>query len=213
MRFRMRHNGHQHEPAVVVPDAPAPVAEAAPEEASATPTPIPAPFAARAGFHAPLKTQMSGSDVRTERVAKVLRGEIDDLRKSLAAYQDVQDDLTELDLDAVAENPDAAAALPPGVLVRALLQARDENRKLAKRASKQRDRIEKIEARLRELKLERAWYRGRLETLEDVIAALHGNIQDLRAHRDALPAPAGPGPRALHPAAPLLDASSRDTRA
>ncbi|MCC7364626.1 MAG: hypothetical protein IT303_09655 [Dehalococcoidia bacterium] len=218
MRFRLRANGHQLEPtAVAAPVEPAtapavdePAAAPAATVEPAAAAPIPAPFAARPGAHAALKTQMSGSDVRTERVARQIRGEIDELRQSVAAFRETPDEMTALDLDAVAESPDAAAALPPALLVRALVEARDRNARLEKQLAKRRDRIERLEERVRELKQERAFLRGRMETFDDVIAALHANIQDLRLHRDALPAgDPRPGPRALHGAPGLIEPAAR----
>ncbi|MGE5596615.1 MAG: hypothetical protein ACM3S1_11350, partial [Hyphomicrobiales bacterium] len=154
------------------------------------------------GFHMALKTQLTGSDARAERLVRQVRSELEDLRQSITRIREIPEALTELDLAAVAADPDAAAALPPGLLVRALIEARERNNRLEKRIAKQRDRIERLEEKVRDLKQERAWLRGRMETFEDVIAALHANIEDLRLHRDsaralgigaespALPAPA-----------------------
>lgn len=186
MRFRMRQNSTHHaNGAVVEPPPAAPVAEPIATPSAST-DPLPAPFAARpGGFHGPMKTQVSGSEVRTERIVRQVRSEIDELRQSMARIREFPDELTGLDLAAVAANPDAAAALPPALLVRALVEAHDREARLERRVRKQRDRIERLEEKVRNLKQERAYSRGRQATLEDVIAALHANLQDLRLFRDA----------------------------
>lgn len=181
MRFRMRQNTTNHANGAVVEPPTAP-AVAAPIAAA---DPLPAPFAARpGGFHGPMKTQVSGSEVRTERFVRQVRSEIDELRQSMAHIREFPNDLAGLDLAAVAANPDAAAALPPALLVRALVEAHDREARLERRARKQRDRIERLEEKVRSLKQERAYSRGRQATLEEVIAALHANLQDLRLFRD-----------------------------
>lgn len=171
MRFRMRPSSTE-----------APPAPAA-ESSNPVATPIPAPFASHPGMHRPMKTQMSGADVRTERFVRQVRGELDELRASISHMREIPEELTGLDLDAVAANPEAAATLPPALLVRALVESRDHARRLEKRVAKQRDKIERLEEKVRDLKQERAWVRGRQETLDEVIAALHANLQDLRAFR------------------------------
>ena len=162
------------------------VAEPVPPPAPSTPVAAgPAPggmLAAR--LHAPLKTQQSSSDVRTERLFRKVRAEVDDLRSTIDALHAVPEELTMLDLDEVAAHPDAAAALPPVILVRALLEARSHNRRLLRRLGKSESRNGRLSASVRKLKQERAFNRGRTQTLDDVIATLHGNLQDLRLHRD-----------------------------
>ena len=170
----------------------APVAVAEPIPTPTPPTPVPAAAPAPVGMlaarlHAPLKTQQSSSDVRTERLFRKVRAEVDELRTTLDAFNAVPEELTMLDLDEVAAHPDAAAALPPVILVRALLEARTNNRRLLKRLGKSESRNGRLSASIRKLKQDRAFNRGRLQTLDDVIASLHGNLQDLRLQRDHLP--------------------------
>lgn len=204
MRFRMRHNG-EHSGAA--PAAPIPAANGADASASHPAPPAvaqPGPLSLRFN-QGPLKSQMSASDVRTDRVARQIRAEIDGLRASVALFQATPGDFTRIDPAAVAADPDAAAALPPALLVAAIVEADRQQQRFAARLAKQRARIEKLEARVRELKQERAWLRGRQQTLDEVIGALHANIEDLRLHRDALPAP-DRTQRALHqPGHGLLD--------
>ena len=190
MRFRMRPSAQDD-----AAPAPAPVLETPKTDA---PAPIQAPFAAHPNaFHRPLKTQMSGADVRTERFVRQVRGELDELGASIAPMREIPEELTGLDIDAVASNPEAAATLPPALLVRALVEARDHGRRLEKRVAKQRDRIERLEEKVRDLKQERAWVRGRQETLDEVIAALHANLEDLRSFRGPLQLEEGPEHPAL----------------
>lgn len=198
MRFRMRpkgtHKQHgvdhasavaQAEPTVAEPTAPVPPPPAAPS---------PMVAARLAAGHGPMKSQATGSDARAERLVRQVRNEVDELRQALGHIREVPGDLTALDLEAVANDPGAAANLSPVLLVRALLGQRERNARLEKKLAKQRDRIEQLEDRVRDLKQERAWQRGRLSTLDEVIAALHANLADLRFHRDGheLEAPAPP---------------------
>ena len=87
---------------------------------------------------------------------------------------------------AIAGNPETALALPPSILVRAVVSAEAENRRLRKRARKDQARQRKLRERLQELQLSEAARQSRLQTLEDVIGALHGNLTDLRQEREFL---------------------------
>ena len=154
-------------------------------------TPEPSMLTAR--MHAPLKSQFSSSDVRTDRLFRKVRLEVDELRSTLDALHTVPEEFTMLDLDEVAAHPDAAAALPPALLVRALLESRTQNRRLLKRLGRSESRNGRLSARVHQLKTDRAFTRGRLRTLDEVIATLHGNLEDLRQQRELL-APAAPAP-------------------
>lgn len=218
MRFRMRHNRPESTPANEPAAAPVAIAEppAAPAWDPAPPATVSAPAAAAAvPAHAPvppsianrlagvpMRSQMSGGDVRAERLVKQVRGEVDELRATLATLTAGPGDLSTLDYDAVAANPAAAALLPPATLVAAITELHGRNRKLARKSEKLEARLEALEAKARDLKQDRAWARGRLDTLAEVIEALHANIEDLRHHRDNTRALAAPAvaPRALRAA-------------
>jgi small-conductance mechanosensitive channel len=194
-----KQNGVEHATAIAEPERPA----VAPAEPVAPPEPPPVVpsslvLARLAGGHGPMKSQATGSDARAERLVRQVRGELDELREAIGRIRGVPEELTALDLEAVADDPEAAATLPPVLLVRALLEQRERNRRLEKRLAKQRGRIEQLEDRVRDLKQERAWQRGRLTTLDDVIAALHANLTDFRLQRDTHEVEA--------PARPALDA-------
>ena len=168
------------------------------------PETAPAPIAEiaqiRDRLHGPLRQQATGGDVRAERLFKKIRGEVDELRATLDAIHDVSEELTELDLDAVAEHPEAAVQLPAAVLVKGLIAAREEQLRLRRRARKIRVRNGKLSAEVRELRQERSYFRGRMLTFEEVIAALHANIEDLRIGRDSHQAIGPPAaPRVLRP--------------
>jgi hypothetical protein len=134
----------------------------------------------------PLKGQMTGSDARAERLVRQVRQDVERLQATLTQLGDEQSDLYEVDAAAVAANPDAAVTLPPAVLVRALIAADEENRGLRKRIAKSRVREQKLKEQLHRMEIEEAARGSRLETLEDVLAALHGNLQDLREEREFL---------------------------
>jgi len=218
MRFRMRHHRPESTPANEPAAAPIAIAEppAAPAWDPAPPATVSAPAAAAAvPAHAPvppsianrlagvpMRSQMSGGDVRAERLVKQVRGEVDELRATLATLTAGPGDLSTLDYDAVAANPAAAALLPPATLVAAITELHGRNRKLARKSEKLEARLEALETKVRDLKQDRAWARGRLDTLAEVIEALHANIEDLRHHRDNTRALAAPAvaPRALRAA-------------
>lgn len=184
-------------PAAPAPPAAAVVPEPAPAPAHA---PVPPSIASRLAG-SPMRSQLSGGDVRAERMVKQIRGEVEDLRGTLAALSAAPGDLETLDIDAVVASPSAAALLPPATLVAAITALHDRNRRLSRKNAKLEARLEALDAKVRDLKQDRAWARGRLDTLAEVIEALHANIEDLRHHRDntrAVTPP--PAPRALRAA-------------
>lgn len=133
-----------------------------------------------------LRGQMSSSDARAERLVRQVRTDVSALQETLAALAQEHDEMLEVDPASVAKNPEAALALAPAVLVRAVISAEAENRRLRKRARKAFEREQKMRARLQELQLSEAARVSRLQTLEDVIGALHGNLTDLRQEREFL---------------------------
>ncbi len=161
----------------------------------------------------PMKGQATGSDARAERFYREVRAEVDDLRRTLSRVRELDEELTELDLDAVTANPEGAAALPPAVLVRALVESHRASGRLQRRLARSRDRVVRLENRIRDLKQERAYESGRLETLDRVIAALHANLEDLRLARDneAPRVEAPPEPRVLRSASQTPALEPRNT--
>lgn len=182
MRFRVRHNGG-HKPS----SEPAPSAQVEAPVANGTPPASDVALLERrlAGGHAPMKSQATGGDARAERLVRQVQNEVAELREALGTMRPPPTDLTVLDLDAVAKDPEAAAKLPSQLLVRALVDQHERNATLKRQLEERRKRIDELENRVRELEQECAWSRGRLQTLDDVIAALHANLQDLRLHRDS----------------------------
>lgn len=191
MRFPLRRQ--QTDELANVPEAPA---QAAPD---------PIPFPAQAGVIDPnagtwdellrqkpgvgsprMRAQMTSSDARAERLVRQVRTEVAALQKTLASLAEEHDEMLEVDPASVAKNPEAALTLPPAVLVRAVVSAETENRKLRKRAQKVQARQRQLRERLHELQLSEAARASRMQTLEDVISALHGNLQDLRKDREYL---------------------------
>lgn len=180
MRFRMRQSQpHENGKAATNGHAPTPA-----EPAGTVPPDLSAFFTSRAG--GPLKSQATGSDLRAERLVRQVRGEVEDLRRALRSLQDAPEQMTELDVDAVAANPEGACALPPALLVRALVQMRERQARLERQNAGLRRKIDTARARGRALKRERAFLRGRMQTFDDVLGALHANLVDLRAQRDAM---------------------------
>jgi hypothetical protein len=183
MRFPLRKSSPQEPPPPEAPAAPPPIPFPAGHDAPGTWDELlqpPRPAAA------PLKGQASAADARAERLIRQVRKDLDRLQASLDRLAVEQADLLAVDPAAAAAAPEAAAALPPPALVRALVALHEENRALRKqlrKARKQRDRALQL---ARSLELTAAGRDARLAALEEVIAALHGNLQDLRQHRDLL---------------------------
>jgi hypothetical protein len=162
--------------------------------------------------HLPLKEQASGTDARAERFFRQIRAEVNELKKQIGQRPEVDHQFAELDIEAVAANPADAALLPPEVLVKALVDVHRENVRLNRRLEKARDRNARLQERIREIKQARAYERGRLETLDRVIAALHANLEDLRLARDS-ESPRVDGraePRVLRPAPDALPAAENE---
>ena len=179
------------------PAAPEPPAEdfgGIPEflfKAEAPPPPAEAPRP----FTLPLRSQATAADSRADRLVRQIRGEVEQLREALDSLVSEQDEMVEVDPASVVANPDAAATLPPAVLVRAIVSTHGENSRLKKRLSKQGHREANLRKRYNELKLEDVARRSRLDTLEEVLAALHANLQDLRLERDTQRFLAEPAPQ------------------
>ncbi len=137
-----------------------------------------------APFPLPLRGQATGSDARAERLIRQIRSEVEDLRQTLDEMATAQEDMVTIDLDAVIADPEAAAALPPAVLVRGLISAVERIAALSNEITTVNAAVKRLETLNHDLELEHSFNRGRLETLDEVIAALHGNLQDLRYERD-----------------------------
>jgi hypothetical protein len=180
------------------PETPRPPAAAATNGATGT---APAPVAAATGpRHLPLKEQASGSDARAERYFRQVRSEVDELRKAITERKIVDHQFADLDVAAVAANPEAAALIPSEVLVKAIIDLHEANERQGRRIEKLRAKNERLAERLQDLKRDRAFERGRLQTLDAVISALHANLEDLRFARDGELPLAGPRePRVLRP--------------
>lgn len=134
----------------------------------------------------PLKTQLSSSDARTDRLVRQLRSEIDAIRSTLDEIAEGHDEMLELDAAAVAGDPAAAASLPPPLLVRTIIRLENERQALAEEAREKTNLLRALGDQHQDLQLRETATRARLETLEDVIAALHANLEDLRLARSLL---------------------------
>jgi DNA repair exonuclease SbcCD ATPase subunit len=143
-----------------------------------------APEAPPAAFNLPLKGQFTGADARADRLIKQIRGEVEGLRQTLEQLSIESSELLEIDIAAALADPETAATLPPPALVRALVSEAERADDLADKLAAERDRTRRLRARVRKLRLEQATNNAKLDTLSEVIAALHGNIEDLRGQRE-----------------------------
>jgi transcriptional accessory protein Tex/SPT6 len=115
-----------------------------------------------------------------------VRSDVERLQQVLDALSAEQGEMMDVDPGAITANPDAAATLAPSLLVRAVVSAETENRRLKKRLAKARQREQQMHGRLQQMEVAEAMRKARLDTLEDVLAALHANLQDLRQEREFL---------------------------
>lgn len=182
--------------------APAPAPAPAPE------VPLVTPIAQSPLVNIPLRSQVTGSDSRADRLVRHVRNEVEALKKTLDDISSDRDELLELDLDALLADPEHALTLPPAVLVRALVELGEENRRLEKRGARQREKAAKVTRKLRDLEREDAGRRARLASFEEVLAALHANLEDLRYERDHVRLGAPAAPQALRPGAGQLPQAS-----
>jgi hypothetical protein len=167
----------------------------APPEAGMTAPPPPFP-----SFTNGLRSQATGGDARAERLVRAVRLELEDLKQAVDSWGESRDDMLEIDLEAVRADPAAAATIPAGALVRGLVSAADRISELEHDLASSERQLVALREELARLQEEHSYVRGRTETLHDVIAALHGNLDDLRAERERssrLPSPEPP--RALRP--------------
>ena len=133
--------------------------------------------------HRPFKGQATGSDARAERMFRTVKGEIDELRRTIDIIGAGQEEILEVSPAAVAENPSVAATLAPVVLVRSLVTAAHTQERLERAVAEREEELNRLRAELSRLREEHAHQSGRLQTLDDVIAALHENLEDLRGER------------------------------
>ncbi len=172
------------------PEAPAaPVEPPAlpPAPSAVTPGPLPASVHTAlpgAGPQIPLKGQSTATDARAERLVRAVRGEVEELRETLDQLASDRAEFLEADLAAIVADPEGAASLPAPVLVRALLMATERNDELEAAFERKARLASKLKAQLRDVRIEQASAKGRLETLEEVIAAMHANLEDLRSERE-----------------------------
>jgi signal peptidase len=119
-------------PVASVVEAPAPpLASVEPPAPRAVP---PAPPALAAlpgpGPQIPLRGQSTSTDARAERLVRVIRSEVEELRETLDQLANDRADFLEADLAAIIADSHGAASLPAPVLVRALLMANERNEEL-----------------------------------------------------------------------------------
>jgi hypothetical protein len=131
-----------------------------------------------------LRAQATASDARADRLIRQIRAEVESLRAALDEMTTAQEDMVALDLDSVIADPAAAAGIPPAVLVRGLVTAGEKISALTAEMAQVNESVNRLQSLNHQLEVEHSFNRGRLETLDEVVAALHANLQDLRYERD-----------------------------
>jgi hypothetical protein len=138
-----------------------------------------------------LKGQATTLDARAERLVKHVRTELDGIRETLDLIGAGQDEMLEVTPASVAENPTVAATLAPVVLVRSMITAHARQQDLEQQLAELTAQFVATKHELTTMREQHAGQGGRVATLDQVIAALHENLQDLRAERKNW---LGPGP-------------------
>lgn len=142
-----------------------------------------------------LRGQATASDARAERLVRRVRDELDQLRETLAGQSGARDVLLTVSAADVAANPEVAESIDPTILVRSLVAAAATEQELRGRLASRDAEVSALRHQLTEIREGHARDAGRLETLEQVLAALHDNLEDLRTQR-AFVTP-GPAPERL----------------
>ncbi len=129
------------------------------------------------------KGQATALDARAERLVQHVRSEVEGLRESLDLIGAGQEEMLEVTPASVAENPSVAATLAPMVLVRSLISAGRRERDLEEQLAEVTAHMTAIQHEVATMREDHAGQGGRMETLDQVIEALHENLRDLRAER------------------------------
>lgn len=131
-----------------------------------------------------LKGQASAYDARAERLVLGIRAEVEELRDAVAVRQQVEESVMRVDAAALMAQPGLVGAVPPMLLARLIDDMRAQVGQLEDALSQRTRDFERLQADYADLQRDHAGALSRLDTLQDVIAALHANLQDLRAARD-----------------------------
>ncbi len=145
-----------------------------------------------------LKGQASTLDSRAELLVKHVRSELDGIRETLDLIGAGQDEMLEVTPASVAANPTVAATLAPVVPVRSMITAHSRQQELEQQLAELTAQFVATKHELSTMREQHAGQGGRVDTLDQVIAALHENLQDLRAERKSWLSP-GPEVKALPP--------------
>lgn len=131
-----------------------------------------------------LREQSTSADAQAGRLVRQVRDEVEQLKNTLESLTFDRDEMFELDIEALVADPEHATTLPPAVLVRAVVEAAEEAKGLREKLQAEQEKRLKLQRRMRELRRADAARQARLDALEQVIAALHANLEDLRLERD-----------------------------
>jgi septal ring factor EnvC (AmiA/AmiB activator) len=145
--------------------------------ANANPQPEPIPFR-------DLKGQASAYDARAERLVLGIRAEVEELRDAVMVRQQVEESVMRVDAASLLAHPNLVGAVPPMLLARLLDDMRAQVGELENALAQRTHELDRLQSEHANLQREHASTNSRTETLQDVIAALHANLQDLRAARD-----------------------------
>lgn len=137
------------------------------------------------------KGQLTGQDARAERLVLGVRSEVSELRNYIASLREHAGEAFAIDLESVIADPALAVTIPPRLFLDELLRQRDQVRQLEAALAETATELANARDENHEMSLRLAVADARRETLGDVIAALHANLEDLRALRSYMVAPPG----------------------
>lgn len=145
------------------------------------------------------KGQLTGQDARAERLVLGVRSEVSELRNYIASLREHAGEAFAIDLESVIADPALAVTIPPRLFLDELLRQRDQVRSLEDALAETATALADARTENHELSLRLAVADVRRETLGDVIAALHANLEDLRAMRIQAIAPQQAAPQVPGP--------------
>jgi len=185
--FRIRRGSNTEKASIapVVADPAPPATEAA----------VPVPPADPLPFRQ--KSQLTGQDARAERLVLGVRSEVSELREYVSALRERAGEAFALDIESVIADPALAVTIPPRLFLDEILRQRERIHELDAALAALNAELQKALDADHDASLRLAVSEARRETLGEVIAALHANLEDLRALRVPAAAPTahitGPG--------------------
>lgn len=108
------------------------------------------------------------------------RGTANDASSPAVTDRDPSDHLVAEVLMMVGRDPKSAESLPAGVLLRSWILLDQQNEHLQEKLDRSLQKARMLDRKVRQLSAKHARVTGRMEQVNDLVAALHDNLEDLR---------------------------------